>query len=83
VTHHHHPTGGVRVGDAAETERWRFHNTGLFVARHRPAVAALPVVATFGAIALARAARWRDPAAAPRLVASFVTGWVEGRRSPP
>lgn len=83
VTHAHHPTGGVRVASEAETERWRFRNTGRFLARHRPAAAALPALATFGAIAVARAVRWRDPVAAPRLVRDWITGWVEGRRPPP
>jgi len=83
VTHHHHPIGGARVDGAMETERWRFRNTGVFVARHRSAAAAVPALATFGAIALARAVRWRDPIAAPRLVRDWITGWVEGRRPPP
>jgi GT2 family glycosyltransferase len=83
VIHHHNPIGGVRIASAAETERWRFHNTGRFVARHRSAAAALPALATFSGIALERALRWGDPAAASRLVRAFVAGWAEGRRASP
>jgi len=82
IIHHHHPTGGVRMGADAQTERWRFHNTGLFMARHRSVPAVLPALATFGAIAVARAVRWRDPIAAPRLVREWIKGWAEGRRPP-
>lgn len=64
LVHLSSPTGGVRVEDALRGEKWRFRNTGYFVRKHRgwPGVARMGL--TFGAIALARAARWRDPRAA-------------------
>jgi GT2 family glycosyltransferase len=79
VTHAHHPEGGVRIGDPGETERWRFRNTGRFLARHRGPVALAPVLATFGAIAAVRALRWRRPATAVTLVSALLAGWWEGR----
>lgn len=68
------PAGGVRVGDARRTAWWRFHNTGRFIARHRPA--SLPRVATtFAAIATRRAAEWGDPRAAVVLMGALFQGW--------
>ena len=82
VIHHHDPTGGVRVGSAVRTERWRFENTGYFVGRHRP-LRHLPLVtACFGAIALKRGLEWREPHAPVPLVAALLRGWWRGRRSP-
>ena len=67
------PAGGVRVEDTARTAWWRFHNTGRFLAKHRPA--SLPVAgATFSAIALRRAIAWGDPGAPARLMAAFARG---------
>ncbi len=68
------PRGGVRQGSDWETERWRFHNTALFLRKHRPRARAR-AWATFAAIALRRAAQWRDPAASLRLMAAFEEGW--------
>lgn len=74
------PTGGCRVADAAEVERWRFHHTGYFVARHRRGDV-LRVQATFAAIALKRALAWRDPAAPVRLMDALWAGYALGLAS--
>lgn len=67
------PSGGVRVGSELRTAWWRFHNTGRFLARHRPA--RLPVAAaTFSAIALQHAASSGDPRDVPRLLSAFASG---------
>lgn len=69
------PAGGVRVGSALDTERWRFHNTAYFVRRHRGRRALMPMVATFSAIAIRRSLTWGTPAAVPLLMASLARGW--------
>ena len=70
VIHHSAPSGGVRVATPRETERWRFHNTGYFLRRHRPS-AAPRAIATFAAIATRRATEWRDPGAVAFLMGAF------------
>ncbi len=79
------PSGGVRVEDAVRGERWRFRSTAYFVRKHRGRRGLIPFTATFGAIALARAVRWRDPSAVGELaeaaregVAAFSEGPDEG-----
>lgn len=69
------PTGGVRQVNALRTETWRFHNTGYFMRRHRGRRSLPPLLATFGAIALKRAAEWRDPDAPHALLAALRRGW--------
>ncbi len=54
------PSGGVRVEDALRTEVARFRATAYFVRKHRGVRGLAPFAATFGAIALSRAVRWRD-----------------------
>lgn len=75
LTHLSAPRGGVRQGSAWETERWRFHNTALFLKKHRPGPQTR-AWATFAAIALRRSVQWRDPSAAARLLAAFREGWT-------
>lgn len=73
------PMGGVRVGSARETERWRFHNTAYFVRRHRSRWG-VRALATFSAIALRRAVEWRDPTAVPYLLGGWRAGWRRAAR---
>ena len=83
------PSGGVRVEDALRAECARFRSTAYFVRKHR-GVAGLPrFAATFGAIAVSRALRWRDPGAVGVLaraaregVATFASGPDEAILSP-
>lgn len=77
--------GGVRVEDELRGEQWRFRSTAYFVRKHRGAAGVARFAATFGAIALARAVRWREPsaittllAAAQEGLAAFETGPDEG-----
>jgi GT2 family glycosyltransferase len=60
LVHFSAPRGGVRT-DPQTTEHSRFRNTGYYVAKHRGLVGLLPVIPTFGAIALNRAWKWRNP----------------------
>lgn len=76
------PTGGVRVEDALRYEHWRFRNTAYFMLKNRGAAAFPRFAATFGAIALARAARWRDPAVVGRLLGAMREGVEAWRRGP-
>lgn len=73
VTHLSHPEGGVRQPDARATERWRFRNTGYFLAKHRPGSLSRARL-TFAAIAARRSAEWRDPLAVPALLRQFERG---------
>ncbi len=70
------PAGGVRVGGQQTVERWRFHNTGYFVRRHRGRRSLPAMVATFSAIAVKRAIEWRDPSAPAMLLAALHEGWA-------
>lgn len=79
VIHLSAPSGGVRQPDLRAAERWRFHNTGLYARQHLPRGAALPVGATFAAIAARRAAEWRDPGAIPDLLGALWRGWRDAR----
>ncbi len=76
VDHLHVASGGVRVGDALATERWRFHNTARFARRHPDVVSAPRMALVFGAIALRRAVVWGEPRAVPVLLRSLVDGWM-------
>lgn len=76
VTHLSAPSGGVRQGDALRTSTWRFHNTGRFVARHRPWTVPWSA-ATFAAIAARRAWEAGDASVAPTLLGA----WWRGVRS--
>ncbi|MBX2797444.1 MAG: glycosyltransferase [Myxococcales bacterium] len=78
VLHDHAAEGGVRhaTSDPRRLEAWRFHNTGRYVATHRPALAAAAVGATFAMLAVRHAIRWRSPAAVPSLMSSLVRGWM-------
>ncbi|GDX83426.1 hypothetical protein LBMAG42_52370 [Deltaproteobacteria bacterium] len=67
-------TGGVRVEDELRGEKWRFRSTAYFVRKHRGLPGVAKFAATFGAIALARAARWRDPSAVTTLLAAAQEG---------
>lgn len=78
VIHLSAPSGGVRQRDPLGAERWRFHNTGRFVRKHRGPAAALATALAFGAIACRRAWERRDPTVAPRLVAALARGWRSG-----
>ncbi len=73
-------TGGVRVEDALRGEKWRFRNTAYFVRKHRGLRGVPAFLATFGAIAAARAARWRDPAAARLLLDAAREGLAAAAR---
>lgn len=75
VAHLHLETGGVRTGLGGSAEWWRFHNTARFVRRHRGIAGAPLLAATFGAIAVLRAAEAQDLRVGPRLVRALVTGW--------
>ncbi len=68
--------GGVRQVDPLTTERWRFHNTGYYVRRHRGLLGAPPLWMSFTAIALERAAQWRRPDAASSLLVALGEGWA-------
>jgi GT2 family glycosyltransferase len=57
------PTGGVRVGDAQQTEWFRFRSTAYYIAKNRGGLELLPFAATFGMIAGSRALRWWSPGA--------------------
>jgi GT2 family glycosyltransferase len=75
------PSGGVRVADALRAECARFRSTAYFVRKHRGARGLPPFAATFGAIALARALRWRDPVTLATLWAAAREGalaWEAG-----
>lgn len=76
VVHHSAPSGGCRA-TARDAERARFYNTGRFVRRHR-AWSVGAAALTFAAIAARRAASWRDPSAAPALLADLARGWRDG-----
>ena len=75
VEHLSAPTGGVRCGDAWQTERWRFYNTGYFMARHRPGDLVRTRL-TFLTVAVKRSLQWRRLA-----VPSLMRGMEEGIRS--
>jgi GT2 family glycosyltransferase len=70
------PSGGVRVEDALRGECARFRSTAYFVRKHRGVVGLPRFAATFGAIALARAARWRDPSVLGTLLGAAREGLV-------
>lgn len=75
------PSGGVRVEDALRAECWRFRSTAYFQLKHRGPARFPLFAATFGAIALKRAAEWRSPDAVRRLaeaVQEGVQAWREG-----
>ncbi|MBM4392038.1 MAG: glycosyltransferase [Deltaproteobacteria bacterium] len=74
LVHLSSPTGGVRVEDALRGEKWRFRSTGYFVRKHRGWPGVARSAATFGAIALARAARWRDPSVVKVLMDAMKEG---------
>ncbi len=71
------PSGGCRATRPLDAERARFHNTGRWVARHRPWSAGV-VMATFTAIAAKRAAEWGDPTAVTTLLGALADG-LRGR----
>jgi len=72
------PRGGVRQPDALATERWRFHNTGYFVGRHRGAWGAARCVATFSLIAAKRAALAGSTSVAVDLMSALGRGLRKG-----
>lgn len=80
VEHLSAPSGGVRVGGADRTERWRFENTGRFVARHRGIGGTALAVPMMVAIAARRALEWRDPSAVARLLGRYGRGVLTTRR---
>ncbi|TVQ94265.1 MAG: glycosyltransferase family 2 protein [Deltaproteobacteria bacterium] len=61
VIHHALASGGVRQVDGWHTARWRFRNTGRYLAKHRGAPGVALALPTFMAIGLAHAVRHRDP----------------------
>jgi len=71
------PAGGVRRGPR-EAERWRFENTGYFVAKHRPQDER-QVRATFFAIAVRRAWEWGDRSVISTLMGAIENGFQRGR----
>jgi GT2 family glycosyltransferase len=73
VDHLSLPSGGCRAPSVQDAEVARFQNTGRWVARHRP-WGVVPVVATYAAVAVKRAAEWGDPGAASRLMAALAQG---------
>lgn len=76
------PSGGVRVEDALRAEYWRFRSTAYFVMKHRGPARMPLFAATFGAIALKRAAEWRSPAALARLTEAVKDGLAAWREGP-
>ncbi|MDP2313260.1 MAG: glycosyltransferase [Pseudomonadota bacterium] len=76
------PSGGVRVEDALRGETWRFRNTAYFVLKHRGRRAFPRFLSTFGAIAAARAARWRDPGVVTTLAGAIRAGVEDWRKGP-
>jgi GT2 family glycosyltransferase len=74
--------GGVRVGDALRTQRWRFHNAAYYVRQHHGLLAWPALSSTFLAIALKHALRWRKPTAVLRLMRALGQGWKLGEVSP-
>lgn len=83
VVHHSAPTGGVRQGGRLAAERWRFINTGRYLARHRGVVGLALAAPSFAAIAARRALELRSPSAALTLPLAMASGaarvWREGR----
>ncbi len=75
------PTGGVRLEGQHRYEFYRFKSTAYFQLKNR-GISAFPMFAAcFGAIALSRAIRWRDPRALQKLGAGAWAGvqaWREG-----
>lgn len=82
LVHLSSPSGGVRVEDALRYEYWRFRNTAYFMLRHRGPAHFPLFLATFGAIAASRAARWRSPEVLRRLGEAVRDG-VEAYREGP
>lgn len=78
VVHHHRPTGGVRPQRPADAIRWRFHNTALFLRRHRGCAALPPFAVTFAAIAARSALTHRSVSLAPELLQAALVGWRVG-----
>jgi GT2 family glycosyltransferase len=76
------PSGGVRVEDALRTEVARFRSTAYFVHKHRGVPGLAPFAATFGAIALARALRWRDPTVLRALAGAAAAGLRDAAAGP-
>jgi GT2 family glycosyltransferase len=76
------PSGGVRVEDALRTEVARFRSTAYFVHKHRGWRGLAPFAATFGAIALRRALRWRDASVLRRLAEAAAEGLRDGQAGP-
>lgn len=76
------PSGGVRVEDALRGEIWRFRNTAYFVLKHRGPRHFPRFLATFSAIAAARAAKWRDPGAVAKLAQAVRDGVADWRLGP-
>jgi GT2 family glycosyltransferase len=76
------PSGGVRVEDALRGEVWRFRNTAYFVLKHRGPAHFPRFLATFGAIAAQRTARWKDPKAARTLARAIRDGVADWRQGP-
>ena len=77
--HHAAPSGGVRVGNELETEQWRFHNTGYFVGKHRPAIYGLFAGVAFSGVAFKRLLEYRRLSTLPILLRSMLRGWRKGR----
>ena len=82
IVHLSAPTGGVRVEDAVRAECARFRSTAYFVGKFRGARGIPAFALTFGAIALARAVRWRDPSAPGALVRAAREGLAAWREGP-
>jgi GT2 family glycosyltransferase len=76
------PTGGVRVGDAQQTEWFRFRSTAYYIAKNRGRLELLPFAATFGMIAGSRALRWRSPGALLALARAAREGVRTARLGP-
>lgn len=77
VVHRLAPRGGCRA-DARRVEQVRFAHTARYVRRHRSRCQVPAVMLVFGAIALSRALRWREPGAFTRLGAAFLAGLRAG-----
>jgi GT2 family glycosyltransferase len=83
VSHLSIPAGGVRQGNPQDTSWWRFHNTGLFMRRHRGMLALPGVMALHAANACRRAVSWRQPQAVPQLLYALARGWTRGGHARP
>jgi GT2 family glycosyltransferase len=76
------PSGGVRLEDQLRYEHYRFKSSAYFQLKHRGWRRFPLYLGSFGAIALKRAAHWRDPSILPALLKAMQEG-VESFKAGP